>query len=121
MARSKPAPARQLETGAASTVRAVTAAEPAEHAVDGVPASSPRELDSVPAASAPLSRLTSREREVAWLVERGRTNRQIASALRLSERTVESHLANVYRKLGTPTRAALAAVLGAESARGTAP
>jgi DNA-binding CsgD family transcriptional regulator len=73
------------------------------------------------AAAAPLSLLTDREREVAQLVGQGRTNRQIAGALRLSERTVESHLANVYRKLGVPTRAALAALLGAASARGAAP
>jgi DNA-binding CsgD family transcriptional regulator len=68
---------------------------------------------------APLS-LTYRQREVARLVEGGQTNRQIARMLRLSERTVESHLANIYRKLGVPNRAALAAVLGAESARGAA-
>jgi DNA-binding NarL/FixJ family response regulator/tetratricopeptide (TPR) repeat protein len=72
-------------------------------------------------ATALLQRLTEREHEVATLVERGRTNRQIASALRLSERTVESHLANIYRKLDLPTRAALAAILGAETARGAAP
>ena len=62
-----------------------------------------------------------REREVALFVQRGSTNRQIATALRLSERTVESHLANVYRKLGMSTRAALAAMLGAQSARGEIP
>jgi len=71
-------------------------------------------------ATALLPRLTERAHEVATLVERGRTNRQIASALRLSERTVESHLANIYRKLGVPTRAALAAILGAETARRSA-
>jgi DNA-binding CsgD family transcriptional regulator len=71
--------------------------------------------------AARLLLLTGREREVALFVQRGSTNRQIATALRLSERTVESHLANVYRKLGMSTRAALAAMLGAQSARGEIP
>jgi DNA-binding CsgD family transcriptional regulator len=48
-------------------------------------------------ATALLPRLTEREHEVATPVERGRTNRQIASALRLSERTVESHLCDLAR------------------------
>lgn len=75
----------------------------------------------VPHVAAPLSLLTGREREVAQLVGRGRTNREIAGALRLSERTVESHLANAYRKLGISTRAALAALLGAASAKDAVP
>ena len=58
-----------------------------------------------------FSALTERELEVAGLAGTGRTNRQIASQLRLSERTIETHLANVYRKLGVPSRAALAGML----------
>ena len=58
-----------------------------------------------------FSTLTERELEVAGLAGVGRTNRQIASQLRLSERTVESHLANVYRKLGVSSRAALAGMV----------
>jgi DNA-binding CsgD family transcriptional regulator len=77
--------------------------------------------DAVSAAPVQLPRLTEREHEVAKLAARGWTNRQIASALRLSERTVESHLANIYRKLGVPTRAALAALLRTEPPRGEAP
>jgi DNA-binding CsgD family transcriptional regulator len=67
--------------------------------------------DAVSAPAELRQRLTEREFEVASLIARGRSNRQIASALRRSERTVESHLANIYRKLGVPTRAALAALL----------
>jgi DNA-binding CsgD family transcriptional regulator len=54
-------------------------------------------------------RLTSREREVALLVERGLTNRQIASELSLSERTVENHVGRILKKLGFSSRARLAA------------
>jgi non-specific serine/threonine protein kinase len=55
------------------------------------------------------SRLTTREREVAALVARGLTNRQIAEALVVSRRTAESHVANSLSKLGLGTRAQLAA------------
>jgi DNA-binding NarL/FixJ family response regulator len=52
--------------------------------------------------------LTPRERDVAILVARGRTNRQIAEALVVSERTVEWHVANLLGKLGLETKAQLA-------------
>ena len=54
--------------------------------------------------------LTTREREVAELVVAGHTNRQIASALYVSESTVETHLKHIFRKLGISSRASLAAV-----------
>ena len=47
--------------------------------------------------------------EVAALVARGLTNRQIASELHLSERTVENHVSNILRKLGFVSRAQVAA------------
>jgi DNA-binding NarL/FixJ family response regulator len=53
--------------------------------------------------------LTSRERQVADLIARGRTNRDIARELALSERTVEHHAAAIYAKLGFETRAAFIA------------
>ncbi len=56
--------------------------------------------------------LSSREREVAVLVAQGRTNREIAGQLFLSEKTVESHLARTFHKLGVRSRAALAARIG---------
>ena len=43
--------------------------------------------------------LTTREREIAELVAAGRTNREVAAQLVLSERTIEAHLRNVYAKL----------------------
>jgi DNA-binding CsgD family transcriptional regulator len=56
--------------------------------------------------------LTAREREVALLAAGGRSSREIADVLYLSTRTVETHLARSYRKLGISTRSELAAALG---------
>jgi ATP/maltotriose-dependent transcriptional regulator MalT len=55
------------------------------------------------------SPLTRREHEVLALVAVGRSNREIASELVLSEHTVHRHVANILRKLDEPTRAAAAA------------
>ena len=49
--------------------------------------------------------LTRREREILLLVSEGRSNREIASTLFISIRTVERHCANLYRKLGIHSRA----------------
>jgi DNA-binding CsgD family transcriptional regulator len=48
--------------------------------------------------------LTLREREVAALVERGLTNREIAVALRVSEETIHHHVTAILGKLGLRTR-----------------
>jgi len=52
--------------------------------------------------------LTAAERRVASLVAEGRTNREVAAALFLSQRTVASHLTHVYAKLGVRSRTELA-------------
>ena len=54
--------------------------------------------------------LTSAERRVAALVADGRTNREVAAALFLGERTIETHLSHIYAKLGVRSRAELARV-----------
>lgn len=52
--------------------------------------------------------LSSREREVAQLVAEGRTNRQIASGLCVSERTAQTHVAHILTKLALSNRAQIA-------------
>jgi DNA-binding CsgD family transcriptional regulator len=52
--------------------------------------------------------LTPAEKRVAALVAEGRTNREVAAALFLGQRTVETHLSHVYAKLGVRSRAGLA-------------
>jgi DNA-binding CsgD family transcriptional regulator len=52
--------------------------------------------------------LTPAERRVAALVAEGRTNREVAAALFLAERTVETHLTQIYGKLGVRSRTELA-------------
>jgi DNA-binding CsgD family transcriptional regulator len=61
-------------------------------------------------ASTPGS-LTPAEERVATLVAEGRSNREVASTLFLSDRTVEGHLSRIYRKLGVRSRAELTAML----------
>src|SRR5207237_2458164 len=58
------------------------------------------------------ARLSTREREVALLVADGLTNRKIAARLFISERTVESHLERIRRRLGFHHRSEVAAWIG---------
>ena len=58
--------------------------------------------------------LTPAERRVAVLVAEGRTNREVAAALSLGERTVETHLSHVYAKLGVRSRTELARTFRAD-------
>jgi DNA-binding CsgD family transcriptional regulator/tetratricopeptide (TPR) repeat protein len=57
--------------------------------------------------------LTARELEVLRLIARGRSNREIATALVISERTVARHVQNIFAKLGVSSRAS-ASVFAAE-------
>jgi DNA-binding NarL/FixJ family response regulator len=75
-----------------------------------------RRLDAAaPAAAggeANRSALTPREADVARLVAQGGTNREVAAALLLREKTVENHLSRIYAKLGVRSRVELAARAG---------
>jgi len=66
-----------------------------------------RELPRV-AAERSGTELTATERRVADLIADGATNRDAAAALFVSVRTIETHVASIYRKLGVRTRAELA-------------
>ena len=75
-----------------------------------------RELPRVTAARAG-DELTATERRVADLIAGGATNRDAADALFVSVRTIETHVASIYRKLGVRTRAELARKLPGPAAR----
>jgi len=68
-----------------------------------------------------IAALSPREREVATLVAAGKRNRDVAAALFVSEKTVESHLARIYDKLGVRSRTALAAIIAGEQPKADRP
>lgn len=67
-----------------------------------------RESDS----TKPMSELSEREMEILKLAAKGMSNQDIASAIYLSRRTVQAHLANIFRKMdvGSRTEAVLQAL-----------
>jgi DNA-binding NarL/FixJ family response regulator len=65
-----------------------------------------REWTADPSAG-PAEPLTTREQEVLKLIAEAHTNREIGAILHLSEKTVESHRANILRKLGMRDRVEL--------------
>jgi DNA-binding NarL/FixJ family response regulator len=70
-------------------------------------------------AASPLDALSVREREVLELVARGLPNKLIARELQISEKTVKTHLTNVFRTIGVTDRTQ--AALWAERHRVTRP
>ncbi|MBI5651877.1 MAG: hypothetical protein HZC40_15785 [Chloroflexi bacterium] len=75
----------------------------AEIEIPDAPALSPRQI-----AKEKFDGLTAREREVAALIAQGKSNRAIADALVLSERTIEGHVTNILNKLGFNARTQIA-------------
>jgi DNA-binding NarL/FixJ family response regulator len=69
----------------------------------------PPRREGAPAAAEKYGGLTERERSVAALIAQGKSNREIAGQLVVSERTVESHVANILFKLGFTSRTQVAA------------
>ncbi len=66
-------------------------------------------------ALSPVGMLTLRQRQIAQLAAGPNTSRMIALELGISERTVESHLDAIYRRLGIAGRAELNALVGSET------
>jgi two-component system, NarL family, response regulator NreC len=66
-----------------------------------------RSEDGQPDAAQTSKRLSAREREIVRLLAQGRSNKEVAGALRISVRTAENHRANVLHKLGLDSLASL--------------
>jgi DNA-binding NarL/FixJ family response regulator len=97
------------DTDAEELKRAIQAA--AEGRVHLAPEAAARLMREVRAPESP-EELTEREAEVLRLVARGHANKQIASSLFVSEKTVKAHVSSILMKLGVQSRtqAALHAV-----------
>jgi two-component system, NarL family, response regulator LiaR len=89
-------------------VRGIRAANAGQALLD--PAAAARLVETLAATEEPLERLTPREREVLVLIGRGFPNKRIAQELRLSEKTVKTHVGHVLAKLGVTDRTQAAVV-----------
>lgn len=100
--------ASQLHARAGQPRRAAASASRAQSMLPGLDSTRPvtLQLTSTPAS------LTRREREVALLARSGMSSQAIATRLHLSTRTVDTHLARVYFKLGISRRSELGEALG---------
>ena len=82
--------------------------EKSKDEIDPPAASAPEE----PLSGQPSNKITRREQEVAALVTRGLTNREVSTALGISERTAGNHVARILKKLGLRSRAQIAVWAG---------
>jgi DNA-binding CsgD family transcriptional regulator len=71
--------------------------------IPAAPVMTPRQI-----AKKEFGGLTARERETAVLIAQGKSNREIADELVISETTVERHIANIFSKLGFNSRTQIA-------------
>jgi DNA-binding NarL/FixJ family response regulator len=94
----------ELELDAAGAVFAELGAQPDLVAVEAF-----RSRSSRGKGAGKSHGLTGRELEVLRLVTTGKTNKEIARHLGLSEKTVDRHLSNIFLKLNVPSRAAATA------------
>ncbi|HET6380944.1 MAG TPA: helix-turn-helix transcriptional regulator [candidate division Zixibacteria bacterium] len=77
--------------------------------LEPLPTAAPAAPEASPTAAMPFG-LTPRERDVLERVTRGRTNREIAAELFISEKTASVHVSNIKSKLGATGRAEIAAI-----------
>ncbi|MFC4946586.1 ATP-binding protein [Pseudonocardia sp. GCM10023141] len=98
----------QLEQAMTSRALATALQAGAERSPTGIIAYAlaERAADSVPEDAPPV--LTSRQQEIAALISKGRTSRQIAAELVISVRTVESHIEAIMTRLGVASRSQIA-------------
>lgn len=88
---------------------------------DGIAYALGDRLTSAPPPSEPDTVLTTRELEIARLIAEGLSNRQIATRLTLSVRTVETHAQHILTKLGYRSRAQIASWVVQQHTTGQAP
>ena len=81
-------------------------------AAAGRPILDPRIAEPVIGRVQRTEALSGQERRVLELVVQGRTNKEIAAALALSDKTVKNYLSNAFQKLGIQRRGEAAALLG---------
>lgn len=81
-------------------------------AAAGRPILDPRIAEPVIGRVRRAEALSAQERRVLELVVQGRTNKEIAAALTLSDKTVKNYLSNALQKLGLQRRGEAAALLG---------
>jgi DNA-binding NarL/FixJ family response regulator len=62
------------------------------------------QIDDVAASTSELEELTPREREVVTLIARGFRYREIAEEMGISVKTLETHMAHIFEKLGVASR-----------------
>jgi len=67
-----------------------------------------RQKRSATEVDGPFDALTCRQREIAGLIGRGARNKEIASQIHMSEKTVKAHLTAIFRKVGVSNRFRLA-------------
>ena len=84
-------------------------AETARHELGATGARARRRLDET------RDDLTTQERQVALIVAEGASNREAAGRLFVTEKTIETHLSSIYRKLGLRSRTQLARRLALEA------
>jgi DNA-binding CsgD family transcriptional regulator/tetratricopeptide (TPR) repeat protein len=69
-----------------------------------------REMSKI-STRVPVGSLTDAERRIAGLVAQGKTNREVASAMFVTENTVQTHVRHIFQKLGVRSRTELTAQL----------
>jgi two-component system, NarL family, response regulator LiaR len=92
----------------AEVVRAIRAASAGEAVLD--PTVAARLVATLARDGEPLDTLTPRERQILVLIGKGYPNKRIAGELRVSEKTVKTHVGHVLAKLGVTDRTQAAVV-----------
>ena len=88
---------------------------PAETAGEALPAGPPWNLEERIDEIRDRYHLTPREREFVELIYRGKSNKEIADMLFLSESTVKTHIYNIFRKMEVKSRVSVICIINGEN------